>query len=116
MRFEDSDVLMAYRQTVAQGSYDFYRCQSCHRVFSREEEKLAFAVAAKNNSERQVRMCRCGARRYSPTWPVGFEWMHPNVIAYTLKLALARGLAPWLDRRFRPALRLVEYFVRPKEA
>ena len=126
MRFEDSVVLMAYRQTVAQGSYDFYRCQSCHHVFSREEEKLAFAVAGKEKSERKVRMCRCGSSRYSPTWPVTkmsillwrceSEWLQPNVIAYTLKLVLARGIAPWLDRHFRPALRLVEYLVRPKEA
>ena len=126
MRLEDSEVLMAYKQTAAQGSYDFYRCMLCHRVFTREEEKRAFAVAAKQENERKVRMCRCGGRRYSPTWPVTTksylpwrwhsEWLQPNVVAYTLKLVLARCLAPWLDMRFRPGLRVVEYFVRPKEA
>jgi len=126
MRFEDSEVLMAYRQTAANGSYDFYRCTTCHRVFSREDEKRAFAAAAKQTNERSVRMCRCGGRRYSPTWPVtkwsylpwrcDSEWLQLNVLAYTAKLVMARGLAPWLDRRFRPGLKLVEYFVRPKEA
>lgn len=61
-------------------------------------------------------MCACRSLRYSPTRPSVIEWLKPSVITYTLKLVLARGLAPWLEDHCPKALPLVERLVKPLEA
>ena len=87
-------------------NYDFYRCGSCHRVFTRDEERAAFAAMSPGH----VRICKCGSKRYSPTWPVmpavswfpltwlrwlrENEWLGASVILYTFRCILAREVAP----------------------
>ena len=96
------------------GRHDWYRCYKCNSVFTYEQERARFK-AMELIDESKVRMCRCGSLKYAPARLVGPEWFKPAVVAYTLKLVLARGLAPWLEERFPAALPLVEFLVRPKE-
>lgn len=95
------------------GAYDFWRCYKCHAIFTYEQERSRIA-----NMEFDCRatMCPCRSLRYSPTLPSVIEWLKPSVITYTLKLVLARGLAPWLEDHCPKALPLVERLVKPLEA
>jgi hypothetical protein len=74
--------------------FDFYRCYSCRRVFTREAEERAFREAEKTGD---CRICKCGATKYTPTRPVGLEWF--GVMGYVRKLVLARAVAPFAERR-----------------
>lgn len=91
--------------TYGKGTHDFYRCYSCHRIFTHEQEVVRIAAMGE---EKNARMCSCGSRKYVGTKPIGQEWLRPAVVAYTLKLVLARGLAPKLPKFLLPA---VEFFV-----
>ena len=128
----ESKVFQSYMKSTAEGNYDFYRCWKCQAIITREEELLSFKNA-EHDAEEKAHMCSCRSRKYYPDWPhrAPFklryllapgayleknEWLHGNVLRYTCKLVLARGLAPWLDRNFRIALPVVEKLVRYKEA
>jgi hypothetical protein len=76
-------------------AYDFYRCCSCARIITRQDELRAFATA---NGDR-LRICGCGSLHYSPSWPVGPEWIRPHVAGFVLTLLLARKVAPFAERR-----------------
>jgi hypothetical protein len=87
------------------GTHDFYRCYSCHALFTHEQEVVRIAAMG---DEKAARMCACGSRKYVATTPIRLEWQSPSVISYTAKLILARGLAPKLPKFLLP---LVEFFV-----
>jgi hypothetical protein len=91
------------------GAYDFLRCWSCGSLFTREQE-CARKAALEGDPSRT--MCPCGSMRYKPAKPKWYQWLQPHVLSYTLKLLLARGLAPWLEERYPKALPLVERLVR----
>jgi len=105
--------------------YDFYRCYKCDRIITRDEEKGAYSMANSGKTDR-VSICPCGSMKFSATWPVttwsvlpwqcDSEWLRVNVIRYTLKLALARGVAPWCERHFSAALPWIEWVIRKREA
>lgn len=115
MRMSDSAVFARYNYGRAQGAFDFYRCYKCYGIFTREREVVEFE-RLRTAEHDIVRICPCGSLKYSPTLPRFWEWLYWPVLRYTVKLALARGLAPWLDRHFPSALPLVEKMVRFKEA
>lgn len=113
-----------------EGSHDFWRCFSCGLIFTYEQERARVAMM---EHDMQAAMCPCGSLRYKPTKPRsrprwGFsplrlfsrycwisksEWLEPNVLTYTLKLVLARGLAPWLEAHYPKALPRIERLVQP---
>lgn len=105
MRLMESEVLSDYLKTPEKDRvFDFYRCYKCGNLFNRREELKWFAGAK----------CACGSQKYSPSWPRRFDWVRPSVIAYTLKVILARNLAPLVDRapRLRWLLKYIERMVR----
>lgn len=105
--------------------YDFYRCYKCDRIITREEEKAICTQATRDQLDRAA-ICPCGSMKFMPTWPVttwsllpwrcDSEWLRTNVFRYTLKLVLARGVAPWCERHMPIALPWIERLVKPKEA
>lgn len=92
------------------GSWDFYRCYKCHRLFTYEQEQSRMA---RLSLDERASMCPCMSLRYGPARPAGFEWLKWSVITYTGKLVLARGLAPWLEENFPKALPIVERLSQP---
>jgi hypothetical protein len=98
--------------------HDFYRCHKCLRMMTQEEHWAWQTWAAEQHAEKEptVMVHRCGSMKIRPAMPVNTEWLMPAVLRYTLKLVLARGLAPWCDKHFRQALPVIDYLVRPKEA
>lgn len=131
MRMVDSPVFREYMKTPREGAYDFYRCMKCDAIFTRETEVARLrAGTLSHDDSRPFSICACGSLRYSPSWPYrspagplgrflgmeykiirGNQWLDSYILAYTLKLVLARGVAPWLDRHFPQALGLVERLV-----
>ena len=114
------------------GAYDFWRCYNCHKIFTYEEEHARKAWMA---HDLRAAMCPCRSLRYKPAMPslrprhnlsplrlisknrlvFGNEWLEPSVLTYTLKLALARGVAPWLEIHYPKALPFIEKLVVPSE-
>lgn len=92
------------------GVFDFWRCYSCGEIFTYEQERLRMALM---EHDPKASMCRCLGMKYKPTRPRWYEWIRPSVLTYTVKLLLARGLAPWLEVHLPGALPLVERLVRP---
>ena len=106
MRLSDSAILQAYQDDMGPRMHDFYICY-----------KAVWKSASSGDLEGgALKLCVCGSQKYSPTRPHGLDWLIPRVASYTLKLVLARGLAPWLDKNFPQALPVVEFLCRPKEA
>ena len=94
MRLSESEVFAEYAKTPQDDRcYDFYRCYKCLRVFSRQEELESIVRIDQGEN-----FCECGSTRFTPSWPVGVEWLKPNVAKYAIKLFLARGVAPKLDK------------------
>jgi len=91
-------------------AHDFWRCYSCHRIFTYEQERARVILMEHDAS---AAMCSCRSLRYKPTRPSGIEWIRPNVLTYTLKLVLARGLGPWLEEKMPAALPYLESLVAP---
>lgn len=98
--------------------HDFYRCQKCKRILTHEQyaEWQTWAQKQPAEMEHEVYLHSCGSMKIHPAIPINTEWLMPAVLRYTLKLVLARGLAPWCDKHFRLALPIIEYLVRLKEA
>lgn len=92
------------------GSWDFYRCYKCHRVFTYEQEQSRIA---RMDLGEGLTICPCRSMRYGPARPAGIEWLKPSVITYTGKLVLARGVAPWVEKRLPSALPLIERLSKP---
>jgi hypothetical protein len=81
------------------------------------DELKAFERAGADSTQKKAaNICTCKSAKYAPSWPTFFEWVNPRVLGYTLKLVLARGLAPWCEKHFQAALPLIERAVRRKEA
>lgn len=112
MHLEQSPILKAYIDGVGFNKYDFYRCYHCRVIFT-EEQLRARCRSAEKTGDSSI--CDCGSMKFVPAWPKRLQWARWNVLRYTLKLVLARGLAPWLDKHYPPALPLVERLVQPKE-
>jgi hypothetical protein len=116
--------LKGWADDLGPGRYDFYRCYKCSRIITREEEKLWYEQADMVLDD-QTMFCYCGSLRITPArpprgligwWRLRKDFVTYTVLRYTVKVILARGLAPWLDKHFRAALPLIEYVVSPKEA
>ena len=116
--------LKAWADDLGPGKYDFYRCYKCSRIITREEEK-AWLITADLKLDDETMFCECGSLRITPSRPpkglMGWyrqrrDFLVYSVLRYTVKVVLARGLAPWLDKHFRAALPIIEYVVSPKEA
>lgn len=105
MPLSDNAVFAEYEKDRRQSVYDFYRCYKCGSVFSREQEVFRLRHC-------EGLMCKCGSAKYSPAMPTGWEWFNLDVMRYTARLILARGLAPWLYHHAKFALPLVERLVR----
>jgi DNA-directed RNA polymerase subunit RPC12/RpoP len=88
--------------------HDFYRCYKCGGIFTREHERNVFDLAEVGRGT----VCECGSAKYSPTKPRFYEWVYPSVFAYTVKVVLARGLAPWMKKHFPEGLSLVNWLVQ----
>lgn len=93
------DVLLKLRESAGtkqffdenQRNYDFYRCFSCGKLLTRDDELEAFAIA----TEGHMCICSCGSRKYSPTWPSSkSEWNSATVQRYKRRCILAREIAP----------------------
>lgn len=94
------------------GFHDFFRCYTCGAIFTFEQERANMAAM---EHDLKMTMCPCGSLRYKPSKPLWYQWLKPRVLTYTVKLVLARGLAPWLEDRYPKALPLVEKLVKPVE-
>jgi hypothetical protein len=127
-RLEDYSNLKQYKEmlgdiTLPNGKkvhqHDFYRCHKCKRMLTHEQYR-AWQEWAKDQpaeKEGEVFLHSCGSMKIAPAMPINSEWVMPAVVRYTLKLVLARGLAPWCDTHHcRFALPIIEFLVRPKEA
>ena len=86
-------------------SHDFWRCYECGRILTYEEERYR---VSRLNSDMRLTICDCGSMRFRATRPRGIEWIYPRVAVYVAKLVIARGIAPWLERRYPKALPLAE--------
>ena len=91
-------------------AHDFYRCYNCHTIITYEQEQIRLNEMTEGKSS----ICACGSRKYSPTFPVGQEWLLPRVWVYASKLVLARGVAPWVAKYCAWALPIVERLVSNK--
>lgn len=81
-------------------AHDFYRCFSCGKLFTREQEQAGFAA--------EKGACPCGSLKYKPSHPVGRkEWWSKNVRPYVAKITIARGIAPWCEKHFPVVLPLL---------
>lgn len=109
MRIADSNILLKYFDTPADGNYDFYRCFTCGAVITRQRELEVFNIL---NNDSFIRMCPCGSMKYSPGFPHWNEWVLPRVIRHVYRLLLVRGVAAWADGRFPWLLRKIEELVR----
>ena len=116
--------LKGWADDLRPGLYDFYRCYKCSRIITREEEK-AWLRSAELKLDDETAFCECGSLRITPErppkklavwWRLRRDFLRVHVLRYTVKVVLARGLAPWLDKHFRAALPLIEYLTSPKEA
>lgn len=108
MKIADSEVFAEYAKTPEEDRvFDFYRCYKCQSVFTREDELYGF-----RNADERGRICKCGSSKYGPGWPTWFGWLKPCVVRYTLKMILAREVAPWCEKHFQAALPVIEKLVR----
>lgn len=94
------------------GAFDFWRCYACGAVITYEQERARMIAMER---DLKTTICRCGSMKYKPTNPHGFEWLKLSVVTYVLKLILARGIAPWAEKRFPRALPWIERLSRPTE-
>ena len=110
--------------------YDFWRCYSCGKLFTYEQEQERIRQM---DVEPGARMCDCGSMRYRATKPgrsprhrwspfrlltkkkllYGNEWLDSIVLTYVVKLILARGVSPWCEDHYPKALPYIEKLVRP---
>jgi hypothetical protein len=79
------------------GMWDFYRCQRCNGIFTYEQEQVKLLEMRLFGDATMYIHCR--SHKYGPTIPLWWEWLRPNVLKYTIKLFLARGLAPIARKR-----------------
>jgi hypothetical protein len=70
--------------------HDFFRCCLCRRILTGDDERRGIPLG---------RICGCGHARYSPTNPVGLEWLHFNVLRYAFWVILGRCVLPSLERK-----------------
>lgn len=96
-----------------QDAFDFWRCYTCGRLFTYEQERARMVSL---EHDLKARMCPCGSMKYKPARPTSLEWLKPNVVTYTLKLVLARGVAPWAEKHYPRALPWLERLTKPMEA
>lgn len=91
------------------GMWDFFRCLKCNAIFTYEEERVRL-LRMRTTDDKQMLIC-CTSKKYQPAFPVWREWLRPNVLKYTIKLLLARGLAPWAEERCNWLLHVIEPLV-----
>lgn len=74
-------------QSAALGSdtYDFYRCFRCHRLLTNPEVVAGLQV-------HPVKICPCGALKFSPTDPHWYEYVLPRVIRFAIARARELGV------------------------
>jgi hypothetical protein len=108
MRLADSRAFKFYE--FAPNQHDFYRCVKCNVIFTYEHERTRL-WEMKRDSDVKMYICRCRSRRYAPTKPTLLEWLDPKVLLYTVKLVLARGVAPWAEHRANWLLPYIEWLV-----
>lgn len=78
------------------GMWDFFRCAKCNAIFTYEEERTRLDHMRRIADTSMY--IHCTSHRYGPTQPRGSEWLRLNVARYTVKLFLARGVAPYAER------------------
>jgi NAD-dependent SIR2 family protein deacetylase len=110
MRLSESKILSLYQQTPSEHmTYDFYRCHKCNWLFTLRYEKRATVMM---NEGKQQGICKhCGSTRYSPSWPRFLGWLRPDVVAFVGRLILARGVAPFAEKKAQWALPYIERLV-----
>lgn len=59
-------------------TYDFYRCQRCQRLITAPQLARALAV----QPDGTFRVCPCGGLKFSPTWPIWYEFLYPRVLTF----------------------------------
>ena len=69
-------------------NYDFYRCFSCGRLMTKLQE---VSRKANLNAGKSGGMCPCNSFKYRPSFPVGFEWIKPSVIWFSILRALGKA-------------------------
>ena len=115
MSFSDYPEIEKISSDVGKRMHDFYRCYKCNRIITREEERNIWEEAdAGIVEENKVSICKCGSAKYSPALPVDEEWRKPNVLRYTVKLILARAVAPWLEKHEPEGLPHLEWLLKSK--
>jgi len=115
MSLKDYPLISGIVEDVGKRLHDYYRCYKCNRVITREEEREVWAEATAGiMAENKVSICKCGSGKYSPALPVDEEWRKPNVLIYTVKLILARAVAPWLEKNEPEGLPHLEWLIGSK--
>jgi len=62
---------------LGEHAYDFYRCQRCQRLITAPQ--LARALTP---TDGVLRICPCRGLKFSPTWPIWYEFLLPRVLAF----------------------------------
>jgi hypothetical protein len=101
------------RADLGSKKFDFYRCYKCGKVITREEELMFYAWANEipPGQEDEAVICDCGSMKIIPVKMSGDEWREKNVLRYSIKIILARGLIPWLEKKFPAALPWAEWLL-----
>jgi hypothetical protein len=95
--------------------HDFYRCYKCGRMITREEERELFRAGEEGIiEENKMVICKCRSAKYTPAVPADEEWQKPNVLRYTVKMILARVVAPWLEENEPEGLPHLEWLIGSK--
>lgn len=68
-------------------AYDFYRCQRCQRLITQPEMRRAMRAT------KLLRVCPCGALKFSPTNPLWYEYLLPRVLVFAWFRARALRLS-----------------------
>lgn len=74
---------------LGEHTYDFYRCQRCQRLITQPQLKRALT----HTSVDGLRICPCGALKFSPTNPIWYEFLLPRAIAFAWARIRARVFA-----------------------
>lgn len=77
------------------GVHDFYRCEKCNTLFTREYEKIRLSEFSTTRSKSYI---HCNSLRYAPGTPLWYEWLKPSVLKYAFKVVMARVVAPRMLR------------------
>lgn len=83
------------KRTTEDGIYHMNRCASCGRLLTKLE--IMDRIDRGHAGEKWTGLCPCGASRFRPSYPRGFEWLAPRVLRMAWAV-MRREIAPGVSR------------------